>query len=151
MMENRKRQLRDSWNIKIYGFYILNGFKNIIKNPKLIILSVVYWMVVRMFHIVLEINMINATGLRKYSSDGMIIILYSFGLIVYSVFLFFVGKPKGANRMISNFIRIGLVNHAGETPLLVSRNMKSDSDVFVLKFYNCGIPVSLWNDCKEDI
>lgn len=61
------------------------------------------------------------------------------------------GIPRGAKDSIQGFKRIGLVNRAGETPLLlrVSRD-KACPRVLIMEYDSRGIPAKKWEDmCAE--
>lgn len=68
------------------------------------------------------------------------------GFIVLIVFL---GTPKGAKRINRSLNIVGLVNHAGQSPLLLKRY--KEYGVTIMEFEPNGIPLSDWDDKKEDI
>ena len=63
------------------------------------------------------------------------------------------GRPP--RRKVSRTPCIGLVNHAGEVPLLVAvRQDETDdahSNITVLEFLACGVPKSVWEQKSADI
>ena len=60
------------------------------------------------------------------------------------------GTPHGVGSADSGFRRIGLINHAGETPtLLTSRREKEKPHVTVMEFEANGIPKSVWETKRE--
>mgnify|MGYP003305414627 CR=1 FL=1 len=61
-----------------------------------------------------------------------------------SMFLVFLGTPAGAGKIHDDLWRIGLTNHAGETPLLIRKYTKKNADV--MEFEPCGIPLKEWQD-----
>ena len=68
------------------------------------------------------------------------------GFIVLIVFL---GTPKGAKRINRSLNIIGLVNHAGQSPLLLKRY--KEYGVTIMEFDPNGIPLSDREDKQEDI
>ncbi|MGN0005677.1 MAG: FtsK/SpoIIIE domain-containing protein [Candidatus Gastranaerophilaceae bacterium] len=68
------------------------------------------------------------------------------GFIVLIVFL---GTPKGAKRINRSLNIVGLVNHAGQFPLLLKRY--KEYGVTIMEFDPNGIPLSDWEDKQEDI
>ena len=68
------------------------------------------------------------------------------GFIVLIVFL---GTPKGAKRINRSLNIVGLVNHAGQSPLLLKRY--KEYGITIMEFDPNGIPLSAWEDKKEDI
>ena len=53
--------------------------------------------------------------------------------------------------MIRDFNRIGMINKAGETPLLIDIKYDGIHKSWKLLFRNCGIPLPVWNDNKDDL
>lgn len=68
------------------------------------------------------------------------------GFIVLIVFL---GTPKGAKRINRSLNIVGLVNHTGQSPLLIKRY--KEYGITIMEFDPNGIPLSDWEDKKEDI
>ncbi len=66
--------------------------------------------------------------------------------------LVLIGTPKGAYTINEELWRIGLTNHAGESPLLLRRyTISGEVDTTVLEFDTNGIPFSKWQDEQERI
>lgn len=62
------------------------------------------------------------------------------------------GTPWGGKSISDNLYRIGLCNHAGEAPLLLSRiKLKSNLRITVLEFETNGIPRHEWEDKQAKI
>ena len=68
------------------------------------------------------------------------------GFIVLIVFL---GTPKGAKKINQSLNIVGLVNHAGQSPLLLK--IYKEYGITIMEFDPKGIPLSDWEDKKEDI
>ena len=68
------------------------------------------------------------------------------GFIVLIVFL---GTPKGARKINQSLNIVGLVNHVGQSPLLLKRY--KEYGITIMEFDPNGIPLSDWDDKKEDI
>ena len=68
------------------------------------------------------------------------------GFIVLIVFL---GTPKGAKKINQSLNIVGLVNHAGQSPLLLKSY--KEYGITIMEFDPNGIPLSAWEDKKEDI
>lgn len=66
--------------------------------------------------------------------------------------LVLIGTPKGAYQINEELWRIGLTNHAGESPLLLRRyTIPGEVDTTVLEFDMNGIPLPKWQDEQEHI
>lgn len=62
------------------------------------------------------------------------------------------GSPLGGKAMRENLWRIGLCNHAGESPLLIAKHKdKENPCVTVLEFETGGIPRTEWEDKQSRI
>ena len=62
------------------------------------------------------------------------------------------GTPIGSRGMRDSFLRIGLINHAGEAPLLIGKSKdKTDKRITILEFVTHGIPLNKWQDTQLEI
>ena len=149
-MNNMKQWLQETWTARAQLFFIANGMKRIVHNNKMLLGSLIYWAVVvvwRWFIVKDNASLEWFESMKKNGDAGWLLFV---AVIVFIVFILWAGKPKGAGQMMRNAIRAGLVNHTGETPLLLERSV-DEKGVYTLKFRNFGIPLSHWNDHKEDI
>ena len=67
----------------------------------------------------------------------------------FVVLIIFLGTPKGAKKINQSLNIIGLVNHAGQSPLLLKSY--KEYGITIMEFDTNGIPLSDWDDKKEDI
>lgn len=83
--------------------------------------------------------------------SNLLIIIVVF-LLSITVLMILFGKPKKAHRYHNDFQRCGMVNSAGESPALIERvHNKRNTRIEKLVFYSKGLPLSLWNDNKDEI
>ena len=144
-----KWRLRFLWNIRAIIVYIRNGFCGLLHADKGLFAFVIYcialigiWVIrFEIWHPQLKHNELEKAGISVKLFLGM--------LIVTAVVLFLIGKPKDAKRMCDNFHRMGLVNHAGEAPLLLSH--KAEKNIIILEFESFGIALPEWEDKLEKI
>lgn len=62
------------------------------------------------------------------------------------------GGPLQAGMIQDNLLRTGLVNHAGEAPILLSiTDSTENSKIKTMEFTCVGLPVSIWLDCADKI
>lgn len=81
---------------------------------------------------------------------GLFIPIYGVGGLFF--LLAAMGTPFRGGSVSNDLRRAGLVNHAGEAPLLASRKKdKQNPRVTVLEFEAAGIPVSEWEDKRAKI
>lgn len=87
------------------------------------------------------------------SVDGLMrfVLMVIFASSIPAV-LVLLGTPCGSKRVRANLQRIGMVNDAGEAPVLVSRRKdKNNPRMTVWEFDPCGLPLSVWEDKQERI
>ena len=71
-------------------------------------------------------------------------------LLVTVIVILIIGMPFEAIGISKNLHRIGLVNSAGEAPLLLSKD-KGNGKIMIYKFKTLGIPLSDWEDKQSKI
>ena len=72
--------------------------------------------------------------------------------IGFVLFLLYVGTPQGSREAGEALLKAGLVNHAGEAPVLVSKTRdKQFPELTIWEFDPCGIPLSEWEDKQSGI
>ncbi len=145
-----KQWLSETWTARAQLFFFANGIKQLVQRPRAIIITAIYWTIVLLLRwwIIKDNDTLEwAARLSNTGNAGLLIVIAS---AIFIVFVFALGKPKGAGQMMRDSMRAGLVNHAGETPLLMEQRI-DENEVFTLVFRNFGIPLSHWNDHKEDI
>ena len=154
MIDNgNKKDLHFNWNLKILLKYILLGFINVTRNFKLILFSLIYITVCTIIwlnrHIIFKTDILIFKKPLDFLVSTVLLILFA---LVFLAFIFFTGKPIGAKRINNNLHRIGFINSSGEAPMLISnKKLNQSSDIIVLTFETCGIPLSEWLDNQEKI
>lgn len=94
------------------------------------------------------------TSLGAFASvmDRMLHIL----ILVYSVagllmILVLMGTPRGSKNTREALQKIGLINHAGEAPVLVRKHKEAKSKLTIWEFDPCGISLSEWENKQAQI
>lgn len=89
----------------------------------------------------------------KVFSQFIIGFLYSIVAIIGLITtLVLIGTPQGAYGINEELWRIGLVNHAGESPLLLRKyTISGEANTTVMEFDMNGIPLPKWQDEQERI
>lgn len=81
--------------------------------------------------------------------DGLLRLTF-FALTVFIIL--YLGTPSGSLASREAMRKIGLVNHAGEVPLLVSKEQdKHKPRLTIWTFDPCGIPLGEWEEHQENI
>lgn len=76
-------------------------------------------------------------------------LLFLMGLLLL---LYCIGRPRQAAFVQNALQRAGVVNHAGEAPILLHRNSDpKNSAITVLELYAPGIPATQWEDKRPSI
>lgn len=91
---------------------------------------------------------INTIGPFIQPVDSMVRLLIIFlGIIGFACLIVIMGTPRGEKTAREGLQKIGLVNHAGESPILIAKWQDSNnSKLTVWEFDPCGIPLSDWED-----
>ncbi len=78
--------------------------------------------------------------------DLILPFLIIFGTILIPILF---GTPIGFTQTKNEFRRIGMINRAGEVPILLSRTKNSKlSEVEILEFDSVGIPITEWETAR---
>ena len=85
--------------------------------------------------------------------DALVQILLAVCTVVgFIAILIIMGTPWGSKRAREDLQKIGLINHAGEAPILVSKKQdKNNPRLTVWEFDPCGIPLKEWEDKQARI
>lgn len=70
-------------------------------------------------------------------------------ILFIPIYLYALGRPKGASRVENNLKRIGFLNAAGECPHLIANTIKKD--MCVMEFETYGIPLQHWLDKRGEL
>lgn len=150
-MDSRKEAVRDKTKRKMRWAYLKQGIILLRHSTKKRCIC---------FAIILSYLSLNAI-LPELIPDNA---LTAFFIDLYRVAIFFVavtgivmcllrwGTPENYVEVSDNLLRIGFVNSAGESPVLVAVNrVPNEPDMRELIFDSCGIPLSSWEDNREKL
>jgi len=82
------------------------------------------------------------------------ILLPSLSIIGLFYLIVWVGTPYGAMQIHENLWRVGFVNHAGETPILIRKykqKSKKKHSIIVMEFQSNGLPLPEWEKQQAKI
>lgn len=144
-MNSQGKKLNENFLINVFFIYVAYGIKRTLKSKISICFLSVLIVAITVFNTI-YVFMSNINAIFTLIKIFWRIIIVAF---VFLSVLFFIGKPKCSISYMHNFSRIGMTNSVGETPLLIYQ--KEIHSIKILKFRNCGIPLSVWNDKKENI
>lgn len=81
---------------------------------------------------------------------NLLIPLYAVGGLL--ALLVLLGTPWGSKAAKEGLQKVGLVNHAGETPVLISKRQDTNNPrLTVWEFDPCGIPLNEWEDKRARV
>ena len=81
---------------------------------------------------------------------NLLIPLYAVGGLL--TLLVLMGTPWGSRAAKESLQKVGLVNHAGEAPILISKRQDKDNPrLAVWEFDPCGIPLNEWEDKRARV
>lgn len=146
-MNNDKKLLIRTWKLRSLLYFMGNTLRLIRTYKEAMLITTAFTIMVFINYILFMVHIWSKNSLLFAIEKSFIISVVI--IIIYLLFLLLFGMPKGARKTMRNFTRIGLVNHAYETPLLFQRYEHQSS--FTLVFRNVGIPVSRWIELKENI
>lgn len=157
-MDNRKRNLLEQETQRKYLLLLFQtGLKEIWTDQYRLKILVLYLLTALLLSIIRPWDLAYG-GPDIFDAVSRIAFSLCFPFLVLgglAVLILWAGTPSKAKSIQNNLQRIGLVNHAGETPLLVAvRTEESDdirSHMTVLEFLACGVPKSVWEDKRADI
>ena len=159
-MNSNKRSLLEKETYRNYMLLMFRyGLREIWTDQHRLKLLVLYLLAALTFSIVRPWD-IAYSGPDMFDAISRIAFSLCFPFLVFgglAVLILWAGTPSKAKSIQNNLQRIGLVNHAGETPLLVAvRTEESDdmhSRMTVLEFLACGVHIVrfLCSDTKTDL
>lgn len=157
-MNSNKRSLLEKETYRNYMLLMFRyGLREIWTDQHRLKLLVLYLLAALTFSIVRPWD-IAYSGPDIFDAASRIAFILCFPILVFgglAVLIMWAGTPSRAKSIQNNLQRIGLVNHAGEVPLLVAvRQDETDdahSNITVLEFLACGVPKSVWEQKSADI
>ena len=91
----------------------------------------------------------NYEMLNRSNFSQLILVLLAIGF-VWLIIMF--GTPYGSKRINDNLWRVGIINHAGESPTLIKKSKdKQNLNIEILEFETCGIPKSEFENQQSKI
>ncbi len=145
---NDKITMQQILNIRYIAMFLRNGVVKIVSNVKIAICAAIAVLICGYFVFANIPHVDGAIG--KMCSD-----LYTFAALVLGTMLllcaiWFVGAPKGYLTIMQHMYRVGMLNAAGEAPVLVQRQKSLDKPRVELWTYETfGVPFSSWLDYAE--
>ena len=157
-MDNRKRNLLEQETQRRYLLLLFQtGLKETWTDQYRLKLLVLYLLAALIFSIVRPWDLAYS-GPDIFDAVSRIAFSLCFPFLVFgglAVLILWAGTPSRAKSIQNNLQRIGLVNHAGEVPLLVAVRQDETDDahgkITVLEFLACGVPKSVWEQKSADI
>lgn len=114
------------------------------------VLLVVELLVFLLRRIIFRINTLGAWAVfmdRQLSVS--LLLFYAMSVIALLIYL---GMPEGAIQARRDLQKVGLVNHAGEAPVLLDKRQVPDNPkITIWEFDVCGIPLQEWLDQRDKI
>lgn len=143
----RKTRLRYQWLRFKTGLYgILTAWLKAAVAGLYILLVILFWNFKEKF---IYINDVDIFGAANKITIELVFPFIFIGLFV--VLIVFLGTPFGAKEINEGLLRTGLINHAGETPLLIKKSFDKTTKETILEFESNGIPLCDWENNKESI
>lgn len=147
---NDKNTLQQILQFRYLGMFLLNGFETIISNTKYVVCFVAS--ICLYFFIGTRLISSYSGPLAKMYMTVSCIALLLVGILTLVFGIWRIGAPRGYIGIMQNMYRVGLVNAAGEAPVLVSRRKSTNnSKTEIWEYETYGIPFSAWLDSAEKL
>ena len=154
MNRQDKYVLERKTRLKYQFLRLKTGIYDFTHKKSCAIIAVLYITVALLIWIISRVNA-NTETVDMFSLFNIVVfqLLYPlYAVAGFVVMLIMIGTPNGSKSINENLWRIGLTNHATESPLLL-RKYKQDSefDITIMEFEPNGISLSEWQDKQERI
>ncbi len=154
MNRQDKYVLERKTRLKYQLLRLKTGIYDVTHKKACAIIAVLYIVVALFIWVISRVNA-NTETADIFSLFNIVVfqLLYPlYAVAGFIVMLIMIGTPKGAKSINENLWRIGLTNHAAESPLLL-RKYKQDNefDITIMEFEPNGISLSEWQDKQERI
>lgn len=154
MNRQDKYVLERKTRLKYQLLRLKTGIYDVTHKKSCAIIAVLYIAVALFIWVISRVNA-NTETADIFSLFNIVVfqLLYPlYAVAGFIVMLIMIGTPKGAKSINENLWRIGLTNHATESPLLL-RKYKQDNefDITIMEFEPNGISLSEWQDKQERI
>ena len=153
MENNEKFLIQRKTRLRYQRLRLITGFCSLFTDLKksliasaYIVLACIFWTYKATF------IYMNNTDMFGFANKFMVELIFPFILIGgFLALLVLLGTPIGAKEINERLLRTGLINHAGETPLLINKSFDRKTGVTIMEFESNGIPLYAWEDSKENI
>ena len=154
MNRQDKYILESKTRLKYQFLRLKTGIYEVTHKKLYSIIAVTYILVALLIWVISRVNA-NTETADIFSLFNIVVfqLLYPhYAVAGFIVMLIMIGTPKGAKSINENLWRIGLTNHAAESPLLLRKyRQDNEFDITIMEFEPNGIPLSEWQDKQERI
>lgn len=156
MSQYRNEEVSRESNRRYLLMRMVSGARNVYTNHNLRRVVICYLVVSLIIWIFRKPLFIRDQGSMFQTLDVLTELFLTLLIPVISIagllfFVIFMGTPLRYARIRNSFYRIGLMNKAGEVPLLIKESHLENSNIVVLEFEACGIPRDKWEDKRADL
>lgn len=89
----------------------------------------------------------NSQSITEWATTTTVVLVFCIGVPSAA---FAVGYVPGAWKIYEDMVRIGMVNAAGEAPVLLEK-LHKEGNLHSMRFWSKGHPLGVWEDMKEKI
>ena len=151
MNTQEKYMIQQKTRQKYYFLRLVNGLNEIAHKSYARIIALVYILIVILFSIYVFGR--NNQNMDMFEVLQMAMWRFLYPLLTLCsaiILLIYIGAPLNATSINEGLWRIGLTNHAGESPLILNKH-KIQNHRIIMEFYSNGIPYSEWEDQQDKI
>ncbi len=147
MNRQDKYVLERKTRLKYQLLRLKTGIYEVTHKKSYAIIAVSYIAIALLIWVISRINA-NTETVDMFSLFNIVVfqLLYPlYAVAGFIVMLIMIGTPKGAKSINENLWRIGLTNHATESPLLLHKYKENNEfDITIMEFEPNGISLSEW-------
>ena len=150
MNTQEKYMIQQKTRQKYYFLRLVNGLNEIAHKSYARLIALVYILIVILFSIYVFGR--NNQNMDMFEVLQMAMWRFLYPLLTLCsaiILLIYIGAPLNATSINEGLWRIGLTNHADESPLILNKH-KIQNHRIIMEFYSNGIPYSEWED-KQDM
>lgn len=154
MRHLEKERLQNKSKFRTNILYLINGIKELNRSPWKNIILIIYFV----FSCLVWKK---KALLYSLATNSFIFPLYkvtlnisiaTFLILVLLLIIMYLGKPITTRKVHDSFLKIGFINHADETPILISKyKSKQNPTITVLELSNNGIPLAEFQNKVNDL
>ncbi|MDH6603727.1 S-DNA-T family DNA segregation ATPase FtsK/SpoIIIE [Bacilli bacterium PM5-9] len=154
MKNEAKEMIRNKTTMKIKFLYLKNGFKELYRNPwkNIFIIIFITLALLILNNINYLYNLFTTWPIYYVVKTTITLAIIIIILMLFILLMINLGRPFFSTTINNNLLKIGLVNHIDEIPILLSKyKSKQKKHVRIFEFLNNGFNIMDFEKSREKI